>query len=88
MGIKEFFNDKKNKRIENKNIEAYDRLKNAMRYCTSDKTVVRLNGSPDMYKSCFEKLSDEGYHISHEYIEGDLITSGITFVTIKKEVNK
>ena len=73
---------KHNKKVYRRNNDAYVRIINAIKYSTSNKTVVRLNGDPDMYEPCFEILRDEGYTFTCEYIEGDLLSSGITFVNI------
>ena len=84
MGIiKDYFKMRHNLKISKKNNEAYDKVKKAINYATSERTLVRLDGSPDTFQPLFDILSDEGYSFNFQHLEGELLSPDITYLDIK-----
>lgn len=81
--IKDYFKMKRNLKISKKNNEAYDKVKRAINYATSERTLVRLDGSPETFQPLFDILTDEGYSFTFQYLEGELMSPDITYLDIK-----
>lgn len=83
--IKKYFKTKKNKKLDKKCNDAYNLMKTAEKYATSDQFMIRLQTSSlQTYEGFFNRLKDEGYDFTYDVIEGELFSPCIVYVRIKK----
>jgi hypothetical protein len=84
MGFGEFFQKKKDNKVERKSRDAYDLMKAQEKYATGNNFMIRLQGDIEYFKPFLERIKVEGYDYQLDVIEGSLLSSSIIYVRIKK----